>query len=704
MAGPTERGRSLSPEAGAAVWRIFGQGAVPGAKRSTYEQVESVIREQVPPGDQGRAIATARSWFESGGSARSLKPDCAELIADLIFEGVGPRRSDTALWAIGSIAPHLAAERIRRHWSSGEVQSFIDAAIQALNGVSAPPARSSRASREVDDADESGFPGVTLGKGVVEAFARLEEQSLGSANEGLHPTVGNLIELMVELSPERFEFVLEGLQAPAMQLKAARHLASQRAPEHGTPLTWITDRSCDAAIALAIVLALKAARAIDETSAAPISEALPAEPESFGDATQELLLGIVERLGGLAPPVCLRWISELLTHAARALPATSDGEKPLQLRRLEEECTKLAAGLFLKRWSADLLTQLRSDLGPPRQGLWVGLQAAVAREIRPSSAERSAELAQFIFDEHRRQLAEHSTRYLPADWGDRNDRDWLEGLGTALALAQEDLDLLAWVTTECRSLPLSVWDAESDLDAFAAAEQTVRHWFRVALLAVPQRSELGLPISPPAVRALAEALWEHCRFCRQHLDSHPEASFTAELAARYAMEFGDADDQWILDQVQSNAVGPRSLWALLEERRRRPRQAVEANPGYDEMIVAELVRLASEHFGDGGQFDLENLEFWGRLWLHLGVVDQAERTAMAIADFPLRRHDRKSRILTLRLLGLVVRQRKRSRNARAYVVPLYNQLWPHYAKTPSTEKTDRREIDEALAGSEWLLH
>ena len=65
----------------------------------------------------------------------------------------------------------------------------------------------------------------------------------------------------------------------------------------------------------------------------------------------DLLRRLVERLGNLAPPVCLRWIRELLTHAPHALPATSDGEKPLRLLRLEEECTKLVAGLLLKRWS-----------------------------------------------------------------------------------------------------------------------------------------------------------------------------------------------------------------------------------------------------------------------------------------------------------------------------------------------------------------
>ena len=544
------------------------------------------------------------------------------------------------------------------------------------------------------------------------AFTRLDEESLESPHEGLSPAIRNLIELAVELSPDPFVFVVVELQAPAMQLKAARHLGSLRASENGTPLSWIADRSSDAAIALAIVQTLKVVRTIDETSTVPVSgapaERLPAsdpapDSEGFGDAAQDLLRRLVERLGNLAPPVCLRWIGELLTHAPRALSATSDGEKPLRLVRLEEECTKLVAGLLLKRWSADLLSQFRSEPRPARHGAWVRHQAAVAWEIRNLSPERSVELGQIILDQHRRRLAEqHPTRYLPVDWRDRNDRDWLEGLGTALALSREDLDLPAWVTTECRSLPLSVWDAETDFDAFVAAEQTVQHWFLVALLAVSRRGELGQPIPPSAVRALAEALWKHCRFCQQHLDSHPEASLAAELAARYAMEFGDADDQWILDQVHSTRVGPRALWALLEERRGRSPQALAAKRDYDEMIVGELTRVAFDRFRDGGQFDLENLEFWGRLWLTLGAVDQAERTAIAIAGFPLRATDRKLRILALKLYCLVIRQRKPSRRADPNVARFYNQLWPISSRTPSGERTDRLEIDKALAGSHLL--
>ena len=217
MASPTGRGLSLSPEARAAVWRIFGQGAAPREKRLAYEQIEPVIREHVPSGDRDRAVTTVRSWFELGGPTPSLIPECSGLVADLILDGVGPRRSDPAVWAIASIDPPLSVDRISRQWSSGEIESFIAAAIRALNGVS----RTSGASAEVDHEDESGFPRAVLRSGLVGAFARLDEESLESPHAGLFPSISNLIELAVELSPDPFVFVVVELQAPAMQLKAA---------------------------------------------------------------------------------------------------------------------------------------------------------------------------------------------------------------------------------------------------------------------------------------------------------------------------------------------------------------------------------------------------------------------------------------------------------------------------------------------------
>ena len=49
------------------------------------------------------------------------------------------------------------------------------------------------------------------------------------------------------------------------------------------------------------------------------------------DAAASLLAQLLERLGRLDPPVCLRWVGELLSQASQALSASGDEGKPLRL-------------------------------------------------------------------------------------------------------------------------------------------------------------------------------------------------------------------------------------------------------------------------------------------------------------------------------------------------------------------------------------
>lgn len=702
---------SLSAEARETVWRIFGAGAQPGGRGSVFDQIEPMIRKHVPPADQDRAIATMSDWFEPGTHVRWLKPARAELVADLVIRGVGPRRSRDAVWAIGSIGIELSAALIRHRWTGEEVRTLVDAAVNALNQTESR-ARPGNRSDGRDDEELGSFQGAVSRDGIVTAFARLEEESLELVNQGLHPTVANLIDLAVELLPEQVSALVSRLEAPIMQARAARRVVTRTSPgDPGAIAGWITEHAVDTTVALAIVHLLGAARRLDDSRAPRRDPSpAPAEKESSGgareyptDASRKLVLRLLERLASLDSGDCLRWIGEVLNQAPRALSLPGGGQKPELLAHLEHECTRLAVSRFRESGSASLLPHFQVGLLPGRGRHWVRHQMAIARAMRESAPERAEELACATLDEHRRQLAEQRDgHYLAPDWDSWSDREWLEGLGAALALGRKDLDLRAWVANECRDLPLSVWDAEGDPDGFAMAEQIAQHWFLVALLAIPRRQEFGRPLEPPVVRALAEAVWAHCRFCRPHLQTHPEASVAAELAARYAMRSGRDNDQWLLDQARGEGVGPGALRVLLEERRSRSHPPVENIADADDMIVAELVRIAMDRFDDGGQFDLESLRDWGRLWLLTGAVDPAERTAMAIVSFPLRAADRDSRILALKLLGLVVRHRKPRPGVAEYVVPLYNQLWPVFAVTPNQEREDREEIEKAFLGSDLI--
>ena len=702
---------SLSAEARETVWRIFGAGARPGGRGSVFDNIEPMIREHVPPADRDRAIVTIGDWFESGAHTRWLKPDHAELAADLVIQGVGPRRSEDAVWAIGSIGVELSAAMIRQRWAGEEVRTLVDAAVNVLNRTEAHVRPEDRVPG-LENGGAGSFPGAVSRDGIVAAFARLEEESLELVNQGLHPTVANLIDLAVELFPEQVPALVSRLAEPAMQARAARRAVTRTPPgDPGAIVGWITEHAADTAVALAIVHVLGAARKLDDSRAprsdpsrAPAGKDSPGQaPEHPADAAGNLVLRLLERLASLGSPDCLRWIGEVLNQAPRALSAPGAGEKPGLLARVEDECTRLAVRRFRESGSAPLLSHFQVGLLPGRGRHWVRHQAAIARAMRESDPRRAEELARATLAEHRRQLAEQPDgHYLAPDWDRWSDREWLEGLGTALALGQQDLDLRAWVANECRDLPLSVWDAEEDPDGFATAEQIAQHWFLVALLAIPQRREFGRALGPPVVRALAEAVWAHCRFCRPYLQTHPEASVAAELAARYAMQSGRDNDRWLLDQARGEGVGPGALRVLLEERRSRRHPPVEDNSDPDDLIVAELVRIALDRFDDGGQFDLESLRDWGRLWLLVGAVDPAERTAMAIVSFPLRAADRHSRILALKLLGLVVRHRKPRPGVAEYVVPLYNQLWPVFAVTPNQEREDREEIEKAFLGSDLI--
>lgn len=702
---------ALTPEARAVVWRILGAGAAPGTTRPTYEQIEPLVREHVPRADQERALSEMRGWFDSGNQARWLKPEFAALVADLILEGVGPRRSEEAIWAIGATEPELSADLIRRRWSSGEIDSFLEATIEVLNALS-ERSSSDLGTASGDGSETRGF-GDAARDGLVAAYAHLEKQSLELVNQGLHPTAGNLIDLAVELRPTEFPLLVRELGAPAMQVRAARRMVGTlRSAKPGEIARWITNRSPDAVVALTIVHTLNAVSRIDDARLTPDGGGAGERPEDDGaslgaapvdDVAGQLLDDLLDALGVLDPPGCVRWIGEVLSYAPRVFLAPGDQEKPLRLAQLEDACTSLAGRLFFEFWSPDLRREFQSGIRPGRPKIWIRHQAAIAWSMRDLAPERAAELARACLDEHRRCVREpRDGQYLPMDWNDWQDREWLDALGVAVALSCEDPDPLAWIAAEYQSLPLSVWDADESPDAFTAAELTARHWLLVVLSAIPRLSELGRPLRPWAVRTLAEAVWAHCRFYRQHLDAGLEGSAVSEMAARQATWFGEVDDQWILDQARSEGVGPRPLWVLLKERRAQGHGRDERGSDYDEIINGELLRIASDRFDSTGPFDLETLRCWGELWLLLGAVDQAERTALAIVSFPLRAADRDYRILALRLLGLVVRNRRPRYGIREHVALLYSQLWPVLGGTPSEEVETRRHIDEAFAGSELI--
>ena len=495
-----------------------------------------------------------------------------------------------------------------------------------------------------------------------------------------------------------------------MQERAAYHMvAATRALHHRKPSQWIIKDSCDALVALAIVHTLETVNRLDEeirSSDRPgedrcISSTELRRPEDDLDAVAvNLLNDLVARLAVLEPLECARWIGELLSRAPYALIRSHHFEKPRRMEQLERMGTDLLARLVRQSWTDDLLVALCAGLCLTPRRTWTRHLADVAWTIRDVAPAQAATLAQATLDEHERHVAEELERgHLFLNWSDWHYREWIAGLGAALALSSDELDLPEWVSTRCRALPLSVWDAEETYEAFITADRAAQIWFLVALHAAACLKQIGRAVDPTAVHTLAETVWAHCHFTSQYLLAGSDASVAAEHAARSAVEFGQTSDLWLLEQARSPRVGPRALWALIDQRTKRTAREGGSSTGHDEMVIDEVARAASNRFGDGGHFDFESLHFWGRLWLQLNAIEQAGRTAKAIIAFPMRGFDRGSKILVLKLLTLGADGQGLDLEARDYIGSTYQELWPVYGYTPATERADRQQIDELLERS-----
>ena len=547
--------------------------------------------------------------------------------------------------------------------------------------------------------------------GRLETFRRLDGEGCELVRTGLHPAAAGLIELLVVLRPEQFESLIARLDHPVMQARAACHRLRSALPlDHRTTLHWITEDSCDALVALAIVHTLNTVNGLDEdrrfgdragANRRSWSTELRPPRDDLDAAAAGLLTSLVDRLAVLDPFVCVRWTGELLSDAPYVLHGrnAADGAKPHRIDQLERACTEMLARLARQSWSDEMLAELHAGLHLTPRTTWNRHIADVAWALREAAPDRAAEIARATLEEHERQVAEALRRnHLFLNWRDWHNREWIAGLGISLALSKEDLDLPTWVSSRCRALPLSVWDAEEDHPNFTTADRVAQHWFIVAFHAIPALKQLGREIDPVAVRALAETLWSHCRFAGRHLHGALDDSIAAEHAARFVVEFGEPSDTWLLDHARHPGVGPCALWALTDQRRIKNAREGRGDVPFDEIVAAELIGIASERFDEEVDLDLEPLRFLGRLWLLLNAADAAQRAARAIIAFPQRMQDRGDRILALKLLALAATRKSPVEAIKDYIASDYRRLWPGY--TPDEELADRQQLDELLAQSE----
>ena len=417
MVGKVTSESSLPPEAKAVIWRIFGAGESPLTRRSTYELSEPIIKHHVSPTNQDRSIAEIRGWFESHGNRRWLKSEMCEPVAVLILEGIGADRSDTAIWAVGSIEADLAASSIRSHWPHEAIDSFVEAALKTLEKLCDRDEvlDASRITR-LDSTSAKMQKDTVVRKGRLEIFRDLDNHGFELVYGGLYSVVENLVDLLVDLRPKRFESLVERLAHPVVQARAAyRMIAMVRHSDHRETLRWIKEGSSDALIALAIVHTLNTGNKLDEDlrSTEYVDEdqyrwstELRLPQDDLDAAAAGLLIGLVERLATLDPLVCVRWIGELLSGAPYVLHRHRDCEIPRRIEQLERACTKLLAHLVRRSWSDDLLAELRAGLCLTPRTTWTRHMAEIAWEIREVEPAHAAEIARATLDEHEQQVAE----------------------------------------------------------------------------------------------------------------------------------------------------------------------------------------------------------------------------------------------------------------------------------------------------------
>lgn len=715
MSPGTGVGAPLSDPAVEVAWRIFGAGESPLKGRSSYQLIRPIVTGHVTVADRHGVIREIEGWFESQGDRHWLRPEMQERVTEAILDGVGPsNQSETAAWAIGSIDSELATGRIRSQWSASAIDAFIHATLGILK-------KACDRNRVLDpsrgfglDLDSAGaeIPADAFARqGRIETFQNLANQGLRFVVGGLYRAVENLLELSVALRPDLFSLLVEGLDHPVVRAKAARCAVEiARRSNHRATLDWIRADACPAQIALAIVHSLETVNALDNDLRARArgdvdahvwaTELRPAR-DDLDAAAESLLAGLPDRLLALRPPVCVRWIGELLGAACRSLHSHGD-DKPLRVHQLETACTGALVRVVHQSWSGDLLEVLSAGLRTDPRATWTRHLGNLAWDLRDLAPRRATEVARAVLlshDGHVEHVLEHNLLML--DWRYWDHREWIDSLGTCLAVADRALDLREWVVDQCQQLPLSVWDAEGDPGTFITAERLARHWFLVAFHAIPRLGELGRPVDPAAVLSLTETFLDHCRYARPYVGGHPASSVAAELAARCAVEFGDPSERWLLDLAKHPAAGARVLWAVVDQGRCKLDRKRDGGDGgaatfLDDMFLTELAPIASDRFGDGTRCRLDVLEYWGRLWLALGGPDEAERTALAILAFPANLRGRGHTILSLKLLALAAGKRGLTHRIQARLRSLYHELWSVF--TPNEERLDREQADVLLKG------
>ena len=722
MSDDTNSPSNLCPQVRDLVWRIFGAGASPMTRKSTFDLIEPVIakRSSLPQHERNTHIAEIRGWFHTHDDRHWLKSEMCQSVAESILDGIGGDFSDMAVWAVGSIDAEIVLPLVRARWSDEDVDTFCSLALaevqRATEGERILDAY--RASRYLgDDQAKATVPRKSIEQeSKLNTFRHLNSHGWELVHYALDHAVSNLVQLLVDLQRARFPSLVTSLDHPVLQALATEHfIPSALRADHRAPLKWIDPGACDALVALAVFHTLATVNLLDEESKTdPVkgsqdywrTELRPSR-DDLDAAACTLLHALVKELSNLAPLQCVKWLGELLSAAPYILHRSHHREKPQRVSELEEACIQRLAHHFVAGHTNDALNALRSGLALTPRNTWNRHIADLAWSMRADTPEGAQSLAMATIEFHMQQIQhDHAADRFFLQWEDWHFREWIDAIGRALLLSAQPPSsnyYTEWVAARCVELPLSAWDAEERYSAFLTADRIAQHWFLVAIAALHHASLIGLTIDPKDIRALADLVWSHCHFTELHRCIDADVAVAAEAAARAVVQLGELEDEWLLRQAANSAVCSRALWGLADEYLQRHQGGTPGDQNRCIRFLEKFAICAVARFGDSPRYSLGSLNYWAKLWLLLDARDAAEQTAIAIiqATSRLRPLPRAQDILTLKLLALATCEQRLSPESERHFSAMYRQLWLPY--TPDTEESDRAEVDSYLRQSRSSL-
>ena len=196
--------------------------------------------------------------------------------------------------------------------------------------------------------------------------------------------------------------------------------------------------------------------------------------------------------------------------------------------------------------------------------------------------------------------------------------------------------------SQCRRLPLSIWEADDRPETFRVADDVAQMQMAVAIYAVAARYEASVGGEPEMVRSLAERVWEHSQFVGRREGYRLEEPEVDELAARILVQYGNPSEEWLMIRAKNGGIGPRGLWGMLDDYVGRYGYPVQAD---------ELSSSIAAGYRNIKAVEISTVRYLAKVWQILEAADAARATAETMLEYHQRAMQREDYIEAMKLLG-----------------------------------------------------